>query len=47
MKNLSSVFAAYAIAWGVFFLFYVTVAKRTKDLRSEVARLKSLITRAK
>ena len=47
MKNLNSVFAAYAIAWGVFFLFYVTIAKRTQDLRVEVARLKSLITRAK
>ena len=47
MKNLNSVFAAYAIAWGVFFLFYVTIANRTQDLRVEVARLKSLITRAK
>ncbi|MDP9003625.1 MAG: hypothetical protein M3N12_02420 [Verrucomicrobiota bacterium] len=47
MKNLNSVFAAYAIAWGVFVLFYVTIAKRTQDLRVEVARLKSQITRVK
>ncbi len=41
MKNLNSVFAAYVIGWGVFFLFYVTIAKRTADLRAEVDRLKN------
>jgi hypothetical protein len=40
MKNLNSVFAAYLIGWGVFFLFYVSIAKRTNDLRAEVDRLK-------
>lgn len=40
MKNLDSVFAAYLIGWGVFFLFYVSIAKRFNDLRSEVERLK-------
>ena len=29
MKNLNSVFAAYLIGWAVFFVFYLTVAKRT------------------
>jgi hypothetical protein len=47
MKNLDSVFAAYLIGWGVFFLFYVTIAKRTSDLRAEIDRLKSSLPRAK
>jgi predicted secreted protein len=47
MKNLGSVFAAYAIAWGVFFFFFLSITKRTEDLRAEVDRLKSLITRPK
>ena len=34
MKNLGSVFAAYLIGWGVFFLFYVSMAKRTSDILS-------------
>ncbi len=41
MKNLQSVFAAYLTGWAVFFLFYVTVAKRTSDLRAEINRLKA------
>ncbi len=47
MKNLNSVFAAYLIGWGVFFLFYVSIAKRTSDLRAEIERLKNLLPRAK
>ena len=47
MKNLGSVFAAYLIGWGVFFLFYVTIAKRTSDLRGEVERLKNTLPRGK
>jgi hypothetical protein len=45
MKNLQSVFAAYLIGWGVFFVFYVTVAKRTSDLRGEIERLKKAVGR--
>jgi hypothetical protein len=41
MKNLDSVFAAYIIGWGVFFLFYISIAKRTNDLRNELERLKN------
>lgn len=41
MKNLNSVFAAYLIGWGIFFLFFVSVAKRSNDLRAEVERLKN------
>lgn len=42
MKNLDSVFAAYIVGWAVFFLFYLSVAKRTADLRADVQRLKGL-----
>jgi hypothetical protein len=47
MKNLNSVFAAYLIGWGVFFLFYVTIAKRTSDIRAELDRLKNSLPREK
>ena len=40
MKNLNSIFAAYLIGWGVFFLFFVSIAKRSRDLRAQVERLK-------
>jgi hypothetical protein len=40
VKNLNSVFAAYLIGWSVFFLFFLSIAKRSSDLRSEVERLK-------
>ena len=39
--------AAYMIGWGVFFLYFVTVARRTADLRKEVERLKQALTREK
>ena len=45
MKNLSSIFAAYLIGWGVFFLFYISIAKRTSDIRTEVERLKNSLPR--
>jgi len=47
MKNLGSIFAAYLIGWGVFFLFYLSIAKRTSDLRAEVERLKGLVAKGK
>jgi hypothetical protein len=31
------------IGWGVFFLFFVSIAKRSGDLRGEVERLKKTI----
>ena len=40
MKNLNSIFAAYIIGWSIFFLFFVSIAKRSNDLRAEVERLK-------
>jgi hypothetical protein len=47
MKNLGSVFAAYMIGWGIFFVYYVTVARRTAALREQIERLKSLLNRGK
>ena len=47
MKNLNSIFAAYMIGWGVFFLFFVSIVKRSSDLRSEVERLKKTILKEK
>jgi hypothetical protein len=47
MKNLDSVFAAYLFGWGVFFVFYLTIAKRTSNLRAELDRLKNSLPRAK
>jgi hypothetical protein len=47
MKNLDSVFAAYLIGWAVFFVFYLSVAKRTSSLRDELERLKDSIQRGK
>ncbi len=47
MKNLDSLFAAYMIGWGIFFVFYVTVARRTSVLREEIERLKNSVNRGK
>lgn len=45
MKNLASIFAAYMLAWVIFFAFYVSVARRTQSLRDEIERLKALARR--
>ena len=47
MTSLDSVFAAYLIGWAVFFVFYLTVAKRTSSLGEEVKRLKDTLNRGK
>ena len=47
MKNLGSVLAAYMIGWAVFFIYFVTVARRTADLRRDVQRLKESLNRGK
>ncbi len=47
MKNLGSVFAAYLIGWGIFFVYYITVARRTAALREEIERLKNTLSRGK
>jgi hypothetical protein len=40
VKNLGSVFWAYMLGWAIFFGFYLSIAKRSSDLRAEVDRLK-------
>jgi CcmD family protein len=40
MKNLGSVLTAYMVGWAVFFFYFVSVARRTANLRREVERLK-------
>jgi hypothetical protein len=47
MKNLGSVFAAYMIGWGIFFVYFITVARRTSALREEIERLKNSLNRGK
>jgi hypothetical protein len=47
VKNLGSVLTAYMIGWGVFFVYFVTVAQRTAALRKDVDRLKASLTRGK
>jgi CcmD family protein len=47
MKNLDSVFAAYMIGWTVFFVYYISVARRTAELREQIERLKSTLNRGK
>jgi len=41
VKNLNSIFAAYLIAWGIFFVYYLTVARRAAALREDLERLKN------
>jgi len=47
MKNLDSVFAAYAAGWAIFFAYYLTVARRTAALREDIEHLKDLLKRSK
>ena len=47
MNNLGSVLAAYLVGWGVFFVFYLSVSKRTSDLKKEVETLKNSLVRRK
>jgi hypothetical protein len=40
VKNLDSIFWAYILGWAIFFGFFLSIAKRSSDLRAEVDRLK-------
>ena len=44
MKNLGSVMTAYMIGWAVFFFYFVSVARRTSEVRKEIERLKHSLT---
>jgi CcmD family protein len=47
LDNLGSVFAAYLFAWGIFFVYYVSVARRASALRDELKQLKDSLNRGK
>jgi CcmD family protein len=47
MKNLDSVFAAYMIGWTVFFVYYISIARRTAALGEQIERLKNSLNRGK
>ena len=47
MKNLDSVLAAYLAGWAIFFLFYLSVERRTAALREEIERLKQMVQKGK
>jgi len=47
MKNLDSVFAAYMVGWTVFFVYFISVARRTAALREDIERLKNSLNRGK
>ena len=38
---------ALFIGWGIFFVFFLSIVRRTSALRSEVDRLKNSISRSK
>jgi len=35
------------IGWGIFFVYFITVARRTSALREEIERLKNSLNRSK
>jgi hypothetical protein len=47
MKNFDSILAAYLAGWAIFFLYYVSVARRMSTLSEEIDRLKSLLNKGK
>ena len=44
MKNFESILAAYLFVWAIFFVYFVTVARRLAELRAEVKALKAAVT---
>jgi CcmD family protein len=40
MKNFGSIFAAYLIAWAIFFGFLISVSSRLARVQQEIERLK-------
>lgn len=41
MKNFEFLFAAFLAAWAIFFLYDLSIGRRLRDARNELARLKS------
>ena len=44
MKNFESLFAAYLLAWAIFFGFLVTVSVRMSRVRKDLERLRDRLT---
>lgn len=40
MKNFESIFAAYMLGWGVFFVYHVSIGRRLQKAEDELRRLK-------
>jgi len=47
VKNLDSVLAAYLAGWAIFFVYYISVARRMNSLREEIEELKNSLRRDK
>lgn len=45
MKNFEFIFAAYVAGWAVFFVYYITIARRLGRAEQELQRLKDLLPR--
>jgi hypothetical protein len=43
MKNFESLLAAYLVAWAVFFIFEIRIARSVAHLREELERLKETL----
>lgn len=43
MKHLDSLFAAYVGVWAIFFVYYISVARRLSRLQDEIQRLKETL----
>ena len=45
MKNFGSILLAYMIGWGVFLVYFVTVARRTAALKRDLERMRNALTK--
>ena len=43
MTNLTNLFIAYAVVWGVVMAYVVSISARQNSLRREIAMLKTLL----
>lgn len=41
MKNFESLFAAYILVWAIFFVYYISVARRLAEVREELKALRA------
>ncbi len=45
MKNFESLLAAYLVAWAVFFLFEIRIARGMARLREEIEQIKETLAK--